>query len=66
MAGDNEALVGSFKTRDRALADLAFKIAENGEDLFAQPAFYAEFAPLQDHSDFVDSIYVLKDRGRLN
>ena len=47
------------------MADLASKIVENAEDLFAQLAFYAEFAPLQDHSDFVGSIYVLRDRGRL-
>jgi AraC-like DNA-binding protein len=38
---------------------------EGGEHLFAQPAFYAEFAPLENYSNFVDSIYVLKDRGWL-
>ena len=51
--------------RDRALANRAFQIAEDGEHLFAQSAFYAEFAPLKNHSNFVDSIYVLKDCGRL-
>ena len=38
---------------------------EDGEHLFEHPSFYAEFAPLEDYSGFVDSIYVLKDRGRL-
>jgi hypothetical protein len=40
-------------------------IHDDGEHLFAQPAFYAEFAPLENLSNFVDSIYVLKDRGQL-
>jgi AraC-like DNA-binding protein len=48
------------------LANRAIQIAEDGEQLFAQPSFYAEFAPLEDHSSFVDSIYVLRDRGRLS
>jgi AraC-like DNA-binding protein len=47
------------------LAYRIIQITEDGEHLFAQPSFYAEFAPLEDHSKFVDSIYVLKDRGRL-
>ena len=47
------------------MANQAIEIAEDGEHVFAQPAFYAEFAPLEDHSNLVDSIYVLKDRGRL-
>jgi AraC-like DNA-binding protein len=47
------------------LAKRAGQIAEDGEHLFARPAFYAEFAPLENHSNFVDSIYVLKDRGLL-
>src|ERR1700741_4557401 len=40
-------------------------MAEDSEHLFARPAVYAEFAPVEDHSNLVDSIYVLKDRGRL-
>jgi hypothetical protein len=51
--------------RDRTLANRAIQIAEDGEHLFARPSFYAEFAPLENHSNFVDLIYVLKDRGRL-
>ncbi len=47
------------------MANRAIQVAEDGAHLFAQPSFYAEFAPLEDHSSFVDSIYVLKDRGRL-
>jgi len=47
------------------LANRPIQTAEDVEHLFAQPSFYAEFAPLEDHSNFVDSIYVLKDRGRL-
>ena len=47
------------------MAKGTIQVAEDSEHLFAQPAFYAEFAPLANHSDFVDSIYVLKDRGRL-
>ena len=38
---------------------------EDGERLFARSSFYAEFAPLQDHRKLVDTIYVLRDRGRL-
>ena len=38
---------------------------EDGEHLFEHPSFYAEFAPLEDYSGFVDSIYILKDRGQL-
>jgi AraC-like DNA-binding protein len=51
--------------RDQTLANRAIQIAEDCEHLFAQPSFYAEFAPLEDHGSIVDSIYVLKDRGRL-
>jgi AraC-like DNA-binding protein len=47
------------------LAKRAIHIAEDGEHLFAQPAFYAEFAPLENHSNLVDSIYVLRDSGLL-
>lgn len=47
------------------MANRATQIAEDVEHLFARPAFYAEFTPLDDHSNFVDSIYILKDRGRL-
>src|SRR5215471_15159776 len=35
------------------------------DSIFARPSFYAEFAPREDHASIVDSIYVLKDRGRL-
>lgn len=47
------------------MASRPTQIAEDGEHLFAQSSFYAEFAPLENHRSFVDSIYVLKDRGRL-
>ena len=47
------------------MANRPVQTAEDAEHLFAQPSFYAEFAPLEDHSNFVDSIYILKDRGRL-
>jgi AraC-like DNA-binding protein len=47
------------------LANRAIQIAEGAEQLLVLPAFYAEFAALEDHSNLVDSIYVLKDRGRL-
>ena len=47
------------------MAKGTIQVAEDSEHLFAQPAFYAEFSPLENHSDFVDSIYVLKDGGRL-
>jgi hypothetical protein len=47
------------------LAGRATQIAEDVKDLFAQAAFYVELAPLDDHDNFVDSIYILKDRGRL-
>jgi AraC-like DNA-binding protein len=39
--------------------------ARDGEHVFARPSFYAEFAPLVEHSGLVDSIYILKGRGRL-
>jgi AraC-like DNA-binding protein len=39
--------------------------AEDNEQVFALPSFYAEFAPREDQAGFVDSIYILKDRGRL-
>ncbi|WP_156164880.1 helix-turn-helix transcriptional regulator [Bradyrhizobium sp. LTSP885] len=41
------------------------QVAEDGDTVFARPSFYAEFAPAEDHGSFVDSIYVLKDRGQL-
>jgi AraC-like DNA-binding protein len=41
------------------------RTAEDGEHVFARPSFYAEFAPREDQAPFVDSIYILKDRGRL-
>ena len=47
------------------MAKRPVQTAEDVEHLFAQPSFYAEFAPLENHSSFVDLIYVLKDRGRL-
>jgi AraC-like DNA-binding protein len=47
------------------LANPAIQIAEDDEHLFARPAFYAEFAALENHCNLVDSIYVLKDRGLL-
>ena len=53
------------EARDRTLANRTIQIAEKGEELFAQPAFYAEFAPLENYRNFVESIYVLKDCGRL-
>ncbi|SDO26367.1 AraC family transcriptional regulator [Afipia sp. GAS231] len=52
------------KDRHRAASGPTEK-AEDSEGVFARPSFYAEFAPLADHGGFVDSIYVLKDRGRL-
>jgi AraC-like DNA-binding protein len=65
VAGEDGARADVQPARDRALANRAIQIVEDGEHLFAQPSFYAEFAPLEDHSNFVDSIYVLNDRGRL-
>lgn len=47
------------------MANRGIQRTEDGEHLFARPAVYAEFAALEDHSNLVDSIYVLKDRGRL-
>jgi hypothetical protein len=41
------------------------KTDDDEDGIFARPSFYAEFAPREDHASFVDSIYVLKDRGRL-
>ena len=38
---------------------------QTGEWLFTLPAFYAEFAPLPQHSSVVDHVYVLKDCGML-
>jgi AraC-like DNA-binding protein len=35
------------------------------DSVFARSSFYAEFAPREDQAAFVDSIYILKDRGRL-
>jgi AraC-like DNA-binding protein len=40
-------------------------MVDDAERVFAQLCFYAEFAPRDDQSDLVDSIYVLKDRGLL-
>ena len=51
--------------RDRTLAKRSVQTAEDAERLFARSSFYAEFVPLEDHGNFVDSIYILKDRGRL-
>lgn len=39
--------------------------ADDNEQVFARPSCYAEFAPRDDHAGWVDSIYILKDRGRL-
>jgi AraC-like DNA-binding protein len=39
--------------------------AEDEDSVFARHSFYAEFAPREDQGAFVDSIYVLKDQGRL-
>jgi AraC-like DNA-binding protein len=39
--------------------------AEDNEQVFARPSCYAEFAPRDDQAGCVDSIYILKDRGRL-
>ncbi|MEK7993343.1 MAG: helix-turn-helix domain-containing protein [Planctomycetota bacterium] len=36
---------------------------QDGDWLFAFPAFYAEFAPLRQHSNVVDHLYVMKDCG---
>lgn len=41
------------------------KVGEDEYSVFARPSFYAEFAPREDQATFVDSIYILKDRGRL-
>jgi AraC-like DNA-binding protein len=41
------------------------RTAEDCEHVFARPSFYAEFAPREDQAPFVDSIYILRDRGRL-
>ena len=42
---------------------LADETSEDG--IFDRNSFYAEFAPREDHTSFVESIYVLKDCGRL-
>ena len=47
------------------MAASPLKTHEDEHSVFARPSFYAEFAPRVDHAAFVDSIYVLKDRGRL-
>jgi len=47
------------------MANDQVKTDDNEDSIFARPSFYAEFAPREDHASFVDSIYVLKDRGRL-
>jgi AraC-like DNA-binding protein len=41
------------------------KTDEYEQAIFTRPAFYAEFAPREEEAAFVDSIYVLKDRGQL-
>ena len=41
------------------------KTDEDEHSVFARPSFYAEFVPRDDQAIFVDSIYILKDRGRL-
>ena len=40
-------------------------ISENGcvDWLAARHAFYAEFTPLQAYANFIDRLYVMKDRG---
>jgi AraC-like DNA-binding protein len=50
---------------NETLANRVNQITEDGEHLFAKPVFYAEFAPQENQNNFVDSIYVLKDRGLL-
>ena len=55
----------NLPTGIETLANRAVQITEDSEHLFARPAFYAEFAPLENHCNLVDSIYVLKDRGLL-
>ena len=55
----------NLPTGIETLANRAVQITEDGEHLFARSAFYAEFAPLENHCNLVDSIYVLKDRGLL-
>ena len=57
--------IANLLTRVRALANEAIQGAEDCERVFAQQAFYAEFVPQERHSHFVDSIYILKDQGRL-
>ena len=47
------------------MANGPVKTDDDEDGIFARPSFYAEFAPREDHASFVDSIYVLKDRGRL-
>ncbi|KRR20810.1 hypothetical protein CQ14_26290 [Bradyrhizobium lablabi] len=47
------------------MANRVSQADEDGERLFARSAFYAEFAPPESHGHLVDSIYVLKDCGRL-
>jgi hypothetical protein len=41
------------------------RTAEDDEHVFARPSFYAEFAPCEDQAGVVDSIDILKNRGRL-
>ncbi|MFB9262708.1 helix-turn-helix domain-containing protein [Bradyrhizobium erythrophlei] len=41
------------------------KTDEDEESIFARSSFYAEFAPREEQAAVVDSIYILKDRGRL-
>jgi len=53
-----------IKNRD-LMANGPVKSDDDENSIFARPSFYAEFAPREDHASFVDSIYVLRDRGRL-
>jgi AraC-like DNA-binding protein len=43
--------------------DFAAQVPPSVDWLFAQPAFYAEFAPLSQHVGVVDHLYVLSDRA---
>ena len=38
---------------------------EDEESIFARSSFYAEFVPREEQAAVVDSIYILRDRGRL-
>ena len=47
------------------MATVPGRSGEDEESIFARSSFYAEFAPHENQAAFVDSIYILKDRGRL-